>query len=62
MSADHMTAAGDLVLAHHPLIVAVPFFVPAVIVSAVVGLVVWRDRHAPEETRTAQSRDDLAGS
>jgi hypothetical protein len=57
-----MTAAGDLVLAHHPLLVAVPFFVPAVIVSAVVGLVVWRDRHASEDGGTAQSRDDLAGS
>jgi len=54
-----VTPAGELLLAHHPLLVAVPFFVPAVIVAAVVGGVVWRDRHAPEDP--AESGDDRAG-
>lgn len=54
--------ADVVLLAHHPIIIAVPFVLPAVIVSAVVGMVVWRDRHAPEDEDTAESVDDLAGS
>lgn len=62
-----MTSQPDQVLlAHHAMIIAVPFFVPAVIVSGVVGLVVWRDRHSPEDDETgadtADSGDDRAGS
>jgi hypothetical protein len=34
----------DVVLAHHPLITAIPFVVPAFIVVALVGVIVWRDR------------------
>lgn len=34
----------DLVLAHHPLVVALPFFVPALVVVVLVGVIVWRDR------------------
>jgi hypothetical protein len=32
------------VLAHHPLLTALPFVVPAVLVVAVLAAVVWRDR------------------
>lgn len=39
-----MSAAADVVLAHHPLITALPFVVPAFIVVALVGAIVWRDR------------------
>ena len=34
----------DVVLAHHALITAIPFVVPAFIVVALVGVIVWRDR------------------
>ena len=37
-----MTA--DVVLAHHPLLTALPFVVPAVIVVLLVAAIVWRDR------------------
>jgi hypothetical protein len=57
-----MTAGPELLLAHHPIIIAVPFVVPALIVSVVVGLVVWRDRHAPEDVGTADSADDHPGT
>ena len=32
------------VLAHHPLLTALPFVVPAVLVVAVLAAVIWRDR------------------
>ena len=43
--------SGDLpvVLAHHPVVAAVPFFVPAVIVVVLVAVIVWRDRHGEED-------------
>ena len=31
-------------LAHHPLVTALPFVVPALIVVLVVGVIVWKDR------------------
>jgi len=34
----------DAVLAHHPLLTALPFVVPAVLVVGLVGVIVWRDR------------------
>ena len=34
----------DVVLAHHPLVTALPFVVPAVIVVALIGAIIWRDR------------------
>jgi hypothetical protein len=37
-------SAADGVLATHPLITAVPFFVPTFVVVAVIAVVVWRDR------------------
>lgn len=33
-----------VILAHHPLVTALPFVVPAVIVVALIGAIVWRDR------------------
>ena len=36
--------AYDVVLAHHPLVTALPFVVPAFIVVALIGAIVWRDR------------------
>jgi hypothetical protein len=38
------TGAYDAVLAHHPLVTALPFVVPAVLVVALIGAIVWRDR------------------
>lgn len=52
-----MITDAPLLLAHHPIIIAVPFVLPAVIVSAVVGMVVWRDRHSPEDLDPAESGD-----
>ena len=34
----------DAVLAHHPLVTALPFVVPAVIVVGLLAAIVWRDR------------------
>ena len=34
----------DVVLAHHPLVTALPFVVPAVIVVALLTAIIWRDR------------------
>ena len=46
-------ASAPLVLASHPIITAVPFFVPTFVVAAVIGVVIWRDRRRgpddPEE-------------
>ena len=38
-----MTSTGVL-LAHHPLVTALPFVVPALVVVVVVGAIVWKDR------------------
>ena len=37
-------ATADLVLAHHPLVTALPFVVPAVLVVGLVIGIIWRDR------------------
>lgn len=37
-----MTA--DVVLAHHPLVTALPFVVPAVVVVGLIAAIIWRDR------------------
>jgi hypothetical protein len=41
--------AVDGVLAAHPLVSAVPFFVPTFVVVAVIAVIVWRDRHRDGE-------------
>ncbi|MCW2613154.1 MAG: hypothetical protein JWN08_148 [Frankiales bacterium] len=38
----------EVVLAHHPLVTAIPFFVPALIVVGLIGAIVWRDRHGEQ--------------
>ena len=37
-----MTA--EVILAHHPLLTALPFVVPAVLVVGLLAAVIWRDR------------------
>lgn len=33
-----------MILAHHPLLTALPFVIPALIVVALIGAIAWRDR------------------
>ncbi|MCW2667178.1 MAG: hypothetical protein JWN57_2140 [Frankiales bacterium] len=40
-----------MVYAHHPLVVALPFFVPALLAVLAIGGVMWRDRHTPDDER-----------
>ncbi|GAA2593073.1 hypothetical protein SMC26_33970 [Actinomadura fulvescens] len=53
MTVREMTVGGlgaaDGVLAAHPLISAVPFFVPTFVVVAVIAVVVWRDRRRGDD-------------
>ncbi|MGK5554621.1 hypothetical protein ACSNOI_23685 [Actinomadura kijaniata] len=37
------------VLATHPIVSAIPFFVPTFVVVAVIAVVVWRDRRRDDE-------------
>ena len=53
-------AAADGVLATHPVISAVPFFVPTFVVVAVIIVIVWRDRRRPDEP--GDGLDDPDGS
>ncbi len=41
-----------VVLAHHPIVTALPFVVPAFIVVALVAAIVYRDRKEERESRT----------
>lgn len=41
----------DALLAHHPLLTALPFVVPAVIVVAMLAAIVWRDRREDRADR-----------
>ena len=41
----------DVVLAHHPLVLALPFVVPAVLVVALVAGIIWRDRREDRTDR-----------
>ncbi|MFG2001499.1 hypothetical protein ACGFNU_20345 [Spirillospora sp. NPDC048911] len=45
-------SVADGVLAAHPLISAVPFFVPTFVVVAVIAVVVWRDRRRGDDEET----------
>ena len=38
-----------VLIADHALITTLPFFVPALAVVTVIGVVVWRDRHRDDE-------------
>jgi len=53
-----MTLAAEVVvLAHHPVLYAVPFFVPAFAIAGFVGHVVWRDRRDAASEGTADDRE-----
>ncbi|HEV7933977.1 MAG TPA: hypothetical protein VGP70_16925 [Actinomadura sp.] len=55
------TLTADGVLASHSAVTALPFFVPTLIVVAVIGVVIWRDRRRPppeEAEREEAERDD----
>jgi hypothetical protein len=56
-------------LAHHALVIALPFVVPVFIVIAMVAVVAWRDRHRPADAgepgadaSDRESEADEAGS
>ncbi|MEW2358927.1 hypothetical protein [Spirillospora sp. NPDC029432] len=49
-----MTPAVDGVLATHPVVSAIPFFVPTFIVVAVIAVIVWRDRHRDDDEPNGQ--------
>ena len=53
-----MILAGTQILASHPIITAVPFFVPTFAVLAVVGVIVYRDRRRPKD----EDADDGTGA
>lgn len=56
------TQAGELILATHPIITAVPFFVPTFVVAAVVGFVIWRDRRRSADEETTDPGQEDAGN
>lgn len=51
-----MTPAGEQLLAHHPVLFAVPAFVPAVVVVAVVLYIARKDRREEAEERELLER------
>jgi hypothetical protein len=46
-----------MVVAHHPVLYAIPAVVPAVIVAIVIVLIVWRDRRAERHERNRESSE-----
>lgn len=51
-----MTPLGEQLLAHHPVLFAVPAFVPAVVVVAVVLYIARKDRREEAEERELLER------
>ena len=43
--------APELVLAHHPIVTALPFVIPAFIVVTLIGVIIWRDRREERSGR-----------
>ncbi len=41
----------DVVLAHHPIIIAAPFVGSAVLIAGLLGGIVWRDRREDRSDR-----------
>ena len=37
-------SAAQVVLAHHPLLTALPFVVPAILLVGLLAAIIWRDR------------------
>ena len=53
------TPAGEVVLAHHALLLAIPAFVPALLIVGVVLVIAVRDRRAEaEEAEQSESNPD----
>ncbi|WP_067472547.1 hypothetical protein [Actinomadura hibisca] len=50
----------DGVLATHPIISAVPFFVPTFVVVAVIAVVIWRDRRRGDDEPDAEDESAKA--
>jgi len=44
-----------MVYAHHPLVVALPFFLPALLAVLAIGGIMWRDRHTPGDEGEAHA-------
>ena len=40
-----MTDSG-LVLAHHPIVTAIPFLIPTLMIVIAIAVIVWRDRRS----------------
>lgn len=51
-----MTSVGEQLLAHHPVLFAVPAFVPAIVVVAVVLYIARKDRREEAEERELLER------
>ncbi|CAM00495.1 hypothetical protein A8924_1563 [Saccharopolyspora erythraea NRRL 2338] len=60
--ASAVSASGRLVLAGHPIITAVPFFVPTFVVAAVIGIVIWRDRRRGRQEGEPEGADGAPGA
>lgn len=53
-------AEGPLILAHHPIVLALPFLLPVLLVVTMVAVVAWRDRHRaepPDESASDEPRE-----
>jgi hypothetical protein len=46
-----------VVLAHHPVLLAIPAVAPAVIVAIVIVTIIWRDRRSERRERDASPED-----
>lgn len=55
-----MTPISEQLLAHHPLLVAVPAFVPAIVVVGVVVYVARKDRKDEAEENRRSGLDDTS--
>ena len=50
-----MTADGGLVLAHHPIVTALPLLIPTLLIVVAIAVIVWRDRRAARSEDAAVS-------
>lgn len=53
-----MTPAGEQLLAHHMALLAIPAFVPAIVVVGVVLYIARKDRLDEEREKPAPKKDD----
>lgn len=47
-----------VLLAHHPIALALPFVLPVLLVVGMVAVVAWRDRHRPPDGDEIDREDD----